>query len=186
MKKALLAASLVISVAVLVTAFTRDFKNIKELLIGYEEVPAVSTVAGAEFHARISDDETSLEYELSYAELEGAVTQAHIHFGQRGVNGGISVWLCGNATPPGVTPAIVPPPGTPACPPSPATVTGTLTAANVVGPAGQGIAAGEFAELVRAIRAGKTYANVHSTKFPGGEVRSQIEPGGGDEHSRHE
>jgi hypothetical protein len=137
-------------------------------------------VAGAELRARLSDDATALDYELSYADLEGAVTQAHIHFGQKGVNGGISVWLCGN---PG--PGVAPPAGTPPCPPSPATVTGTLTAADVVGPAGQGIAAGELAELVAAIRAGKTYANVHSTKFPGGEVRSQIEPGGGNGHSRH-
>ena len=65
-------------------------------------------------------------------------------------------------------------------------MTGTLTAANVVGPAGQGIAAGEFGELIRAIRAGKTYANVHSTKFPGGEIRRQIEHGSSGEHSGHE
>ncbi len=180
MKKTVVIVCLVISTAVLAAGFTQGFKSLRERLIGYEEVPAVSTVASGEFRARISDDETALDYELSYADLEGAVTQAHIHFGQRGVNGGISVWLCGN---PG--PGVTPPAGTPACPPSPATVTGTLTAANVVGPAGQGIAAGEFAELVAAIRAGKTYANVHSTKFPGGEVRSQIEPGGGNGHGRH-
>ena len=149
-------------------------------MTGYEEVPAVSTVATGEFQSRISDDETQIDYELSYSDLEGAVTQAHIHFGQRSVNGGISVWLCGN---PG--PGVVPPPGTPACPPSPATVTGSLTASNVVGPAGQGIAAGEFAELIRAIRAGRTYANVHTTKFPGGEIRSQIAPGGGNRHKGH-
>ena len=99
MKKALVAASLVISTAALVTGFTQGFKSIREFLTGYEEVPAVSTVASAVFTARLSDDETSLEYELSYADLEGAVQQAHIHFGQRGVNGGISVWLCGNPGP---------------------------------------------------------------------------------------
>jgi hypothetical protein len=38
----------------------------------------------------------------------------------------------------------------------------------------QGIAAGEFAELVKAIRARRAYANVHSLKFPGGEIRGQI------------
>jgi hypothetical protein len=181
MKKAWVIASLVISAAVLTMGFTQGFKNVREFLIGYEEVPAVSTVATGEFRSRISDDDTQIDYELSYADLEGSVTQAHIHLGQRGVNGGISVWLCGNAS--AGPPAINPPPGTPACPPSPATVTGTLTAANVVGPAGQGIAAGEFAELIRAIRAGKTYANVHSTKFPGGEIRNQIHGGG--EHSKH-
>jgi len=44
----------------------------------------------------------------------------------------------------------------------------------VVGPAGQGIAPGELDEFIRAIRAGVTYVNVHSTKFPSGEIRGQI------------
>ena len=181
-----------IAVITLVSASTiigaQGFKKISEFLTGYEEVPSVSTVANGTFDARISNDDSRIDWELSYTGLEGNVTQAHIHFGQKGVNGGISVWLCGNAraaSPPGVTPvvpAITPPPGTQPCPPPPATINGTATAADVVGPAGQGIAAGEFAELIRAMRAGKTYANVHSTKFEGGEIRSQIGPAGHADH----
>ncbi len=49
-----------------------------------------------------------------------------------------------------------------------------LRAANVIGPAGQGVAAMEFSALIDAIRAGVAYVNVHSTKFPGGEVRGQL------------
>lgn len=94
------------------------------------------------------------------------MTQAHIHFGQFAVNGGISVFLCSNLTDP--------PPGTPACPNS-GTVSGTLTAASVIGPAGQGIAAGEFEELVEAIDAGIAYVNVHTTMFPTGEIRGQLD-----------
>ena len=177
MKRATIVLCCIALLAVSAVAFVQN-KRIREFLSGYSEVPSVSTAAEGEFQARISADETQIDYELSYSDLEGGVTQAHIHFGQKDVNGGISVWLCGN---PG--PGVTPPTGTPACPPSPATVTGSLTAANVVGPTSQGIAAGEFAELIRAIRAGKTYANVHTTKFPGGEIRSQIEGNSG--HGGH-
>lgn len=177
MKRATIALCLIALLAVSAVALVQK-KKIREFLSGFSEVPSVSTVATGEFHATISADESQIDYELSYSDLEGSVTQAHIHLGQKDVNGGISVWLCGNPSP-----TVVPPAGTQPCPAPPATITGTLTAANVVGPTGQGIAAGEFAELITAIRAGKTYANVHSTKFPGGEVRSQIEGNSG--HSDH-
>jgi hypothetical protein len=45
-------------------------------------------------HLRSSGDE--LEFELSYAQPEGEVAQTHLHFGQHGVNGGISIFLCSN------------------------------------------------------------------------------------------
>ncbi len=141
-------------------------------LIGYQEVPSVSTVASGEFEAKIVSN-SRIEYTLSYRALEGSVQQAHIHFAQRSVNGGISVFLCTNL---GNGPA-----GTQVCPPSPATITGTIQAADVspnipatAAARAQGIDTGEFAELVAAIKARKTYANVHSTKFPGGEIRAQI------------
>ena len=85
---------------------------------------------------------------------------AHVHFGNRSIAGGISAFLCGGGS-------------KPRCPQF-GTVTGTITAADVIGPATQGIEAGAIAELIRAMRAGETYANVHSTKFPAGEIRAQI------------
>lgn len=154
----------------------RGERSLKADLEGFEEPPSISTIASGEFRAKISHDESSFEYKLSYEDLEGTVTQAHIHVGQRGVNGGIAIWLCGTATNPG-------PAGTPTCPSSSSgevTVTGTVTAATVIGPAGQGIAAGEFEEVLKAIGEGVTYANVHSTKFPGGEIRGQIKKRRGD------
>lgn len=120
----------------------------------------VSSVATGSFEATIDDDASEIDFTLTFADLEAPVLFAHIHFGQRSVNGGVAAFLCGGG-------------GKPACPQS-GTVTGTIVPADIVGPAGQGIAAGEFGELVAAIRAGRTYANVHSTKFPGGEVRGQI------------
>jgi hypothetical protein len=142
-----------------------DGMNVK--LKGYAEVPSVSTTAKARFKASIDQKSGALSYELSYSGLEGEVRQAHIHFGEHGTNGGIAVWLCQttfNVDPTGLAPTCL----------QSGTVSGTVTAANVVGPAGQGIAAGEFAELVAAIRAGAAYVNVHTTKFPAGEVRAQL------------
>lgn len=140
-----------------------------------EEVPAVSSVAKGFFKAAIDTENETITYELTYDALEGAPAQAHIHVGQTSVNGAISVYLCTNLALPVVTPAI---PQPPACPAPPATVTGTLTAANVIAlatPQPQGIDAGEFDELVKAIRKGLAYANVHSSRFPGGEIRGQID-----------
>jgi hypothetical protein len=156
-------------------AFANGLRHWRAALRGLEEVPSVSTVATGKFSAEISDDETTVSWKLSYEDLEGTVTQAHIHFADRDVNGGISVFLCSNL---GNGPA-----GTQPCPPPPATISGTFSAVDVIGPAGQGIAAGELAELIKAIRARHTYANVHSDLFPGGEARGQIVPG---RHQHHE
>jgi hypothetical protein len=66
----------------------------------------------------------------------------------------------------------------PACPTEPtAHIDGTATAANVTGPTGQGIDPGDFAAAVEAILTGQTYANVHSTLFPNGEIRGQVRVG---------
>jgi hypothetical protein len=139
-------------------------------LAGTHEVPSsLSSPARGSFRAVIDEEAGTLTYRLSYEGFAAPVTveQAHIHFGERHTVGGISVFLCtnlGNG-----------PPGTPACPLESGVVTGTLDAASVIGPAAQGIAAGEFAELIRGIRAGAAYANVHSSQFRAGEIRGQIE-----------
>jgi hypothetical protein len=142
-------------------------------LIGYEENPDVSTVATGSFTARLSDDGSSIRYRLSYSGLEGAVTQSHVHFGKTAINGGISFWLCETA---GVQ---SPSASTPTCPSPGGTVEGDITAAEVIGPAGQGIEVGNLAEILAAMRAGHAYANVHSTKWLGGEIRAQIDNRGG-------
>jgi hypothetical protein len=95
----------------------------------------------------------------------GAGTAAHIHVSAPGVNGGVSTFFCGGG-------------GRPPCPMPPATITGQITPDFIVGPGAQGIDTGDttaFAELVRAIRSGYTYVNVHSTRWPTGEIRGQIE-----------
>jgi hypothetical protein len=162
--KVLFASGLIL--AALVIVLPQAIQELRVVLNGYEEVPSISTPGSGELQARISNDEREISYALSYSNLESTVTQAHIHLGQSGVNGGISVFLCTNL---GNGPA-----GTPPCPQS-GGIGGIIRSADVIGPAAQGINPGEFAELIQALRAGKTYVNIHSTKYPAGEVRSQID-----------
>jgi hypothetical protein len=160
--KASLAAVLFLLVLDPLAAGQPGEKSFKATLSGLQEVPANSTTGTGEFRARLDAAEVTLTYELEYSGLEGtSTTAAHVHLGQRAVNGGVSFFLCGGG-------------GKPACPAAQGTVTGAVTAADVIGPVGQGIAAGEFAEIVVAMRDGVTYANVHTNKHPGGEIRGQI------------
>ena len=144
-------------------------RNLRARLNGFHEVPSVSTVASGDLKATIARDEQSIEYELTYSGLQGTVQQAHIHVAQRSVNGSIVIWLCGTAAFPG-------PAGTPTCPQSGTVGPRTVIAADVVagGTASQQLAAGELNEVIRAIRAGVAYANVHTILSPGGEIRGQI------------
>jgi hypothetical protein len=135
-------------------------------LVGFQEVPALSTTAHGTFHAWVDTKANTITYRLTYDALEGAVQQSHVHFGQKGVSAGVSFFLCSNL---GNGQA-----GTPACPAPPAEVTGVITPDLVIGPVGQGIEAGAFAEIVAAIKDGTAYANVHSSKWPGGEIRGQL------------
>src|SRR5467141_3528450 len=148
-------------------------EDLRARLIGYQEVPSVSTPASGEFEANISRDDGLIEYQLSFSGLIGTVQQSHIHFAQRGVNGSVVVWLCQTTT----TPAPATVAGlTPFCPQS-GTVTGSITAANVINAStpSQQITAGELAEVIAAIRAGFAYVNVHATPLnPTGEIRGQL------------
>jgi hypothetical protein len=151
-------------------------------LNGYQEVNSISTAGFGSFRLKINEDEQSVDYVLSYRGLESAVTQAHIHFAQRSVNGGIAVWLCDGdpaaaPNPPG-PPAAVPP----VCPPaSGGSVEGTVTPNELQNAGGRGLGPGtgagnerEWDEFIAAIRVGHTYANVHTVNFGGGEIRGQI------------
>lgn len=169
MKKQVIRAGLIaVAVAVVCGTYTAaagdggQSSHAKAGLDGYQEVPSVSSTGTGTLDLRIDDDAQTIDFELTYENLEGATTLAsHIHLGQPGVNGGVSAFFCGGG-------------GKPACTPTSGTFTGVITPADVIGPAGQGIAAGEFDELVRAIRARVTYVNVHTDKHPGGEIRGAV------------
>ena len=85
---------------------------------------------------------------------------AHIHLAPAGSNGPVVAWLYPPRPPamlkPGTTNGIL--------------QQGTLTKANLAGP----LAGKDLKDLVDLIIAGNTYVNVHTSQFPGGEIRGQI------------
>jgi hypothetical protein len=189
MKRLIVAGGILLAVTASGLAFSDDGSGkFRERLNGFKEAAApVSTTGTGTFRAEISKDGTEINYTLTFQDLEGDVRQAHIHIGYPQNSGGIVLWLCDSATNPS------PSASTPECTVSDpnnlraGTVTGTLTAADVQAQAGNGIAAGEWEEVLSLIRAGRTYANVHSSKFPPGEIRSQLDNGDddNDDHGRH-
>jgi len=139
--------------------------KLRATLTGFQESPSLNTPGHASLTATMTS--TQITFKLEYADLTGPPLFAHIHVGQRGVNGGVAIFFCGGG-------------GKPPCPASNSgTVEGTMTAGDVVGPTTQGFNPGDLAAIERAIRAGVTYANMHTTKWPGGEIRGQIRANGG-------
>src|SRR5262245_59514850 len=159
-------------------------RRFREFLSGFKEAPAiVSTHATGTFSATINKDEDEISYVLTFKNLESNVRQAHIHIGHPQNAGNIVLWLCQTAQNPAPAQVLN---STPSClQDNPldernGRVTGTLTADSVLPLTANGIAAGEFDEVIKLIRAGHTYVNVHSQVITAGEIRSQI-----DDHNRH-
>src|SRR5437660_11534178 len=138
-------------------------------LTGFQEVPPKISPSTGRFEATVTS--SKLSYALSYSKLSSPAFMAHIHFGQPAVNGGIFLWLCGSAAAPG-------PAGTPTCPPDGGTVSRSgVTAADIQGISAQNLSAGDFAGALRIIAGGDAYVNVHTTAFPGGEIRGLVRSG---------
>jgi|KBSSwiStaDraftv2_1062776.scaffolds.fasta_scaffold00497_14 hypothetical protein len=144
---------------------------------GFNEVGGLNAQTGAilsdgraTLELRLNRADQTLSFVLKYSGLAAGVTQAHIHFGKIHMAGGVMVFFCSN------DPATSPP-GTQPCPANSGTVTGTLSAANVVGPAKQGVTAGDFQAIVDALESDTAYANIHTTAFPAGEIRGEIRRG---------
>src|SRR3954452_20961658 len=105
------AATVAVSTAADATGSSHSTR-IEAHLGGFQEVPVINSTGNARFKATVSSSQ--IHFELRYRDLTGAPLFAHIHVGQRGVNGGIDAFLCGGG-------------GKPACPASPSgKVTGTI------------------------------------------------------------
>ena len=162
--KALRHAALLVFIAV--AAAADEGNRFRAELVGTQEVPAIFTAGSAIYEMRVLDNDSRIEFQLTYENLTAPPLAAHVHFGQRGVSGGVSFFFCGGG-------------GKPACPASTSgTITGTVVATDVIGPVGQGIAAGDLAAILQMIRAGFGYANMHTPLHPTGEIRGQIRRAG--------
>ena len=160
----LLAACAVIGLTITVATADEGASTFAASLSGFNEVPPILTDGTGTFHATVQGN--SLTYTDTFSKLTSPVLQSHIHFAERGVNGGIFLFLCSNL---GNGPA-----GTPACPAGGGTVTRTVTAPDFVAVGPQNVPAGSFTNAVRILRSGDAYVNVHSVNFPAGEIRGQV------------
>ncbi|HKW73398.1 MAG TPA: CHRD domain-containing protein [Candidatus Dormibacteraeota bacterium] len=162
----LLAALGAVGLTITVVNANDGAMTFRATMSGFHEVAPILTNGSGTFHATIKGN--SMTYTETFSDLSAPVTQSHIHFAEKGVNGSVFVFLCSNVGGPA---------GTPACPAGGGTVTRTVTAGDVLGVANQNIPAGDFAALLRILRSGDAYVNVHTMKFPAGEIRGQVRIG---------
>jgi hypothetical protein len=158
-RKLLLAVILVLSLGGVGTAVAQNDRNFVAHLSGGQEVPPATTRAQGQAIFHVSKDGNSIDYKLIVANIQN-VTMAHIHIAPAGANGPVVVWLYPSGPPaqliPGRSNGIL--------------AQGTITAANLVGP----LADATLGDLIEAMSTGNAYVNVHTSQFPGGEVRGQI------------
>lgn len=163
MKRLVLTSSLAVAVLAVIAAGAAlahgDNGKSGARLNGFQETPSISTTGHGALKTRVRPD--GIHYVLRYEDLENDATVAHIHFGQRHTAGGVVAFLCGGGD-------------KPACPLREGRVEGVIDANDVIGPASQGIDPTQLQEVVRALRHGAIYANVHTTKFGNGEIRGQV------------
>ncbi len=145
---------------------TAKFSGFEEIgALGAGETGAILSKGQASLDLNLNQQSQTLGFTLTYSGLSD-VTQAHIHFGKRRVAGGIVVFFCSNLP--------NPPAGTQPCPASSGSISGTITAASVLAVPGQNISAGDFEALTAALLSNTAYGNIHTAKFPSGEIRGQI------------
>jgi len=168
-----------------------DDRRLRIKLSGFQEVIGPNLGLGAIFSTgsgrltlKVDKQKREIDYELTYSFPDAAATpivgtqfvnQAHLHFGQKHTTGTINVWLCQSAdTPAPAAVAAV----TPTCPSPSGTVTGTITPDKVLAVAAQGFPGpppdSGFDALLDALQNDAIYGNVHTDRFPSGEIRGQF------------
>jgi hypothetical protein len=128
---------------------------------GFAEVPGVSTLATGFAGIQVGMDGNTVYYTIAVTDASSQLMAAHLHFGPSGDNGPVVVTLCAAPAKPCQTEGVV--------------AQGTFTAADFSGP----FANDGLERLINESRNHMVYANVHSSKFAGGEARGQLVDLGG-------
>jgi hypothetical protein len=134
-------------------------RNFRAHLSGGEEVPPLDTQAQGQAVLQLNKEATGLSYRLIAANILD-IRQSHIHLGPKGANGPVVAFLYPDAPPPVLIPGRF----------DGVLAEGTVTADDLVGP----LAGMTLSDLLAEMAAGNAYVNVHTTRFPGGEIRGQV------------
>lgn len=128
-------------------------------LSGLQEVPAVITPASGTMTLTLDDVTGNFTLDYSFSDLKAGVTVAHFHRNVAGANGPVVYWLAATGAPNALPTTLM----------SPSLPTG-VTAAS-------GTGTGTFSStLIDDAKAGRLYANIHTTAHAGGELRGQVVP----------
>ncbi len=153
MKKLYMIIFLLVFFGLTTSSFAAE-KRFKAMLSGSECVPAVETMAKGDATFTFTKDTKALHYYVTVSDIEN-VTAAHIHLGKKGENGP-PVALITNEKKPGTFSGTL--------------AEGTITEKELMG----SLMGKKVKDLVKEIKEGKAYLNVHTDKYPNGEIRGQI------------
>ncbi len=127
----------------------------KAAITGKMEVPTVKTTARGMVTFEPTADGKELKYKLTVKGIKD-VTAAHVHFGKKGESGPPVVGLFSGPEKKGKFSGTL--------------ATGTITDKDLTGP----LSGKTVEDLVKDIRGGELYVNVHTDKYPDGEIRGQL------------
>jgi hypothetical protein len=129
--------------------------SFKAELSGSNIVPPIKTMAKGEATFMVGKDGKSITYKLTVKNIEN-ITAAHIHEGKRGKNGPPVAMLF-------------------AGPEKTGKFSGTLSEGTITqGKLMTSLKGKSLDSLIKMIRGGEAYVNVHTEKYPEGEIRGQI------------
>ncbi len=129
-------------------------KSFKAMLSGGEGVPPVTTMAKGEATFELSKNGEKLSYKVTVSHIEN-VTAAHIHMGKMGKNGPPIALIHVKGEKDKFSGILA---------------QGTITSKELMG----SLKGKTVKDLVAEIESGNTYLNVHTGKYPNGEIRGQI------------